>query len=137
MHKQIGGETILILGIGDGVQCVYGTRNVGTVLYGDLQLSAPAGVENIPHYKEISLNELATYQPDRILLTVYRKNNKLPSNETIRNQISAFQSNAHWQSIKAVQQNKVYSIFEGRHLYTSYNPLSHQLVLDKMEQLLD
>lgn len=137
LNREMGGETILIIGVGDGVQCVYGTRNIGTVLYGDLQLSAPVGIERIEHYQEVSLDTLAAYQPDRILLTVYRKNNRLPSSETIRKQVATLQNNVHWQSMKAVQQNKVHAIFEEMHLYTSYNSFSHQMMLDKMEQLME
>lgn len=136
IQQQIAGKTLLILGIGEGTQCVYGQRNLGTVLYGDLNLSAPAGIEKIKHYKEVSVQELSTFKADKILLTIYRKNNHLPSSQSIRKQLSVLQQSLEWQSMRAVQQKEVYSIFDSKHLYTSYNSLSHDLLLDKMDELL-
>ncbi|MDQ0207341.1 AraC family transcriptional regulator [Alkalicoccobacillus murimartini] len=136
IKKKMMNETILILGIGEGAQCVYGQRNLGTVLYGDLHLGVPTGIEDITHLKEVSFEELAAFKADRILLTIYRNKHRLPSKQAIRKQLLQMQQSLEWQSLKAVQHNKVYSIFDSNHLYTSYNSLSHNLFLDKMNQLL-
>ncbi len=136
IKERIGSGTVLVVGVGEDNQCVYGTRNIGTVIYGDLQLQAPAGIERIAHYQEVSLADIAAYEPDYILLTVYRKNNRIPNSETIRKQIATFNQDRTWQSLEAVQRQRVYPIFAEKHLYTSYNALSHDLMLTKMAQLI-
>ncbi|MCM2676297.1 ABC transporter substrate-binding protein [Alkalicoccobacillus plakortidis] len=134
-HK-VGSGNILILGIGEGAICVYGQRNLGSVLYNDLHISKPAGVEQIYHVKEISLSDLCMMNPDHILLTIYRNKNRLPSKQAIRNQIVHVQQSPEWNALKAVQQDKIYSILDTNHLYTSYNSFSQHLFLNKMQQLL-
>lgn len=55
VQSKIGDDTILVVGIGKGKMCVYGQRNVGAVLYGDLKLSCPVGVKDIDYFKEFPL----------------------------------------------------------------------------------
>jgi ABC-type Fe3+-hydroxamate transport system substrate-binding protein len=136
IKSRIGDETFLVLGIGKDRLGVYGQRNIGTVLYGDLKLSAPEGVEQIGHYKEIELADLPSFNADRILLTIFRHSGMLPSAQAIRKQLLRLKTSKQWQSLEAVRNGKVYCICDDRHLYTSYNPLSHNLLLDKLQQLL-
>ncbi|WP_126427104.1 helix-turn-helix domain-containing protein [Brevibacillus marinus] len=140
MRKQIksrtGEETFLILGIGADRFVVYGQRNIGTVLYGDLQLAAPEAVRQIAHYQEVELADLLSYDADRIVLTVFRNPGAPPSDQAIRKQLRKLSTSGQWQSLKAVRSGKVYGLYDGRYLYTSYNPLTHNLLLDKLQQLL-
>lgn len=135
LRGRIGGETLLILGIGEGKLCVYGQRNIGTVLYGDLGLSAPEGVLSVGHYRVISPDDLPALEADRILLTIFRQDNVLPSERAIRDTLLALNASRQWQSLKAVRAGAVYGMYDSQHLYTSYNPLSHSLLLDKTRQL--
>ena len=136
IKKRTGDETFLILGIGQDRYVVYGQRNIGAVLYGDLNLPAPDGVKHIGHFKEIELDELPALEADRILLTIFRNDGTPSSEQAIRKQLRRLYASKQWQSLRAVRNGKVYGIYDGRHLYTSYNPLSHQLLLDKLQQLL-
>ncbi|TSB47370.1 helix-turn-helix domain-containing protein [Alkalicoccobacillus porphyridii] len=136
IKQSIGSGSVLILGIGEGSLCIYGKRNLGTVLYNDLHISQASGFENIDHLKVISLHELSMINPDHILLTIYRDKHRLPSKQAIRKQLLQLQQSAEWASLRAVKHNRIYSILDTNHLYTSYNAYSNSLFLNKMNQLL-
>ncbi|WP_313997414.1 helix-turn-helix domain-containing protein [uncultured Paenibacillus sp.] len=135
IKQKIGDDTVLIVGIGDGKMCVYGQRNIGTVLYGDLQLAVPKGAEEIAHYKEIYLEDLFAFEADRILLTSYKHDGTADMDHAIRNEASALFANKQWRALKAVRNRAVYCMYDSRHLYTCYSSLSHDLLLDKAHQL--
>jgi ABC-type Fe3+-hydroxamate transport system substrate-binding protein len=136
MKSKIGDETILIVGIGKGKMCVYGQRNIGTVLYDDLKLSIPKGVEDIAHYKEISLENLFEFDADRILLTSYKNDGTEYMDQAIRNETRKLFADKQWHALKAVKNRAVYGMYDSQHLYTCYTSLSHDLFLDKAYQML-
>ncbi|USK83733.1 AraC family transcriptional regulator [Peribacillus asahii] len=136
LKKSIGEENILIVGIGDGKMCVYGKRNVGTVLYGDLHLAFPKGVEQIDHYKEITLEDLAEFDADRILLTTYQHDGTEYMDQAIQDQVNALYAHTVWKNLKAVQNGAIYCLHDTQHLYTCYTSLSHDLLLDKINGLV-
>ncbi len=136
VRQKLGGESVLIVGIGNQKMCVYGQRNVGTVLYGDLKLAMPAGVENIAHYREVAVNELNEFDADRILLTCYRHYGNACEEQTIQQECLALWRSPEWQQLKAVRNGAVHHMCESRHLYTCYTSLSHDLLLDKSLELL-
>lgn len=116
--------------------CVYGQRNVGTVLYGDLKLAMPAGVEDIAHYREVTVDDLAEYDADRIILTCFRHYGNACEEQTIQQECLALWRSPEWQKLKAVQSGAVHHMCDSRHLYTCYTSLSHDLLLDKTVTLL-
>ncbi|MBW7454993.1 AraC family transcriptional regulator [Paenibacillus sepulcri] len=136
VSRKVGDETMLIVGIGEDSLCIYGQRNLGTVLYGDLQLNMPEGVAEIRHYREITPEELAGYDADRILLTSHKHDGTREMDEAIRRQAEALFASRRWKELKAVRGGKVYDIYNTRHLYTCYTSLSHDLLLDKTSQLI-
>jgi ABC-type Fe3+-hydroxamate transport system substrate-binding protein len=136
ISRKVGNETILIVGIGEESLCVYGQRNLGTVLYGDLQLNMPKGVADIRHYKEIFPTDLAGFEADRILLTSHKHDGTGKMDEVIRREAEALFINGHWTELKAVRSGAVYEMYDSRHLYTCYTSLSHDLLLDKACQLI-
>jgi ABC-type Fe3+-hydroxamate transport system substrate-binding protein len=136
LKQKLGGETILVVGIGDQKMCVYGQRNVGTVLYGDLKLAMPAGVEDIAHYREVTVSELADFNADRIILTCYRHNGTACMEQAIQQECIALWRSPEWRGLKAVQNGAVHHLCDSGHLYTCYTPLSHDLFLDKSVELL-
>lgn len=135
--RRMEGQTILIVGIGAGEMCIYGKRNVGTVLYGDLQLAVPAGVEEIAHYQETNVHALMEYDAEHIILTSYRHDGSDRMNSAIRSEVRQLFKQVEWQSLKAVRNSSVYPMYHRQHLYTCYTSLSHDLLLDQMDQLLE
>jgi ABC-type Fe3+-hydroxamate transport system substrate-binding protein len=140
VRKQLGRlreeRTVLIVGIGEGRMCVYGNRNLGAVLYGDLRLAAPCGVEHIAHYKEITLDELHQFDADHILLTNYKHDGSQRMNQVLRGELHRLASDERWQTLKAVKQQAVYSMVEHQHLYTCYTSYSHELLLNQIQSLM-
>lgn len=140
VRKQLGRQreerTVLIVGIGEGRMCVYGNRNLGAVLYGDLKLAAPCGIEHIAHYKEITLDELHQFDADHILLTNYKHDGSLRMCQVMRREVRKLASDERWQTLKAVKQQTVYSMVEHQHLYTCYTSYSHELLLNQVQRLM-
>lgn len=136
LQRVIGDESILVVGIGVGKMCVYGMRNVGAVLYGDLGVQVPKGVAEIGHYREVTMAGLTAFEADRILVTSYRHDGSKRMDEAVGREISALSSCTEWRGLQAVQTGKVSFLHDARHLYTSYNAHSHDLLLQKMAQLL-
>lgn len=136
LGNKLGGQTLLILGVGQGKLCVFGQRNLGSVLYGDLQLSAPAGIADIGHFKEIAPDELAAFEADRILLTCFRHDGSTRTDQAVRRQLRGLFAHPQWRALSAVRKGQTVNWLDSRHLYTSYNALSHDLLLDKMNEWL-
>lgn len=136
LQARIGDESILVVGIGEGKMCVYGQRNIGTVLYGDLKLGVPEGVENIVHYKAVTLEELSAFEGERILLTSFQHDGTAYMDGVIRREVQALRTDKRWLALKAVRNGAVYPMYDSRHLYTCYTSLTHDLFLDKAQQLL-
>ncbi|WP_438348425.1 helix-turn-helix domain-containing protein [Paenibacillus sp. FA6] len=138
IKSKVGNDTILIVGIGEGKMCVYGQRNIGAVVYDDLQLAVPYGVAEIAHYKEVSLDTLGEFDADRIILTSYRHHDHDTEaiDQMIHKEVSMLYANPKWRALKAVRNKAVYDMYESQHLYTCYTSLSHDLLLDKLVQLL-
>ncbi|MNM81120.1 HTH-type transcriptional activator Btr [compost metagenome] len=135
VHRKVGADSLLIIGIGKNKLCVYGQRNLGAVLYGDLQISIPQGVEKIAHYKEVELEELQQFEADRILLTSHKHDGTTDTDEAIARKVSTLFDSEQWRSLKAVKGEAVYSMYNSRHLYTCYTSLSHHLLLDQVQLL--
>ncbi|MCQ6561494.1 helix-turn-helix domain-containing protein [Paenibacillus mendelii] len=128
-------ETILIVGIGEGQMCVYGQRNLGSVLYGDLKLAVPHGVTEIKHFKEVTLADLPLFDADRILLTSYKHDGSAHKDQAIQSEVRRLYANKQWRALKAVRNQAVYNMYDSQHHYTCYTSLSHDLFLDKARQL--
>ncbi|WP_166245475.1 AraC family transcriptional regulator [Paenibacillus turpanensis] len=136
LRRKIGQQTLLVVGVGNGKLCIYGRRNIGTVLYDDLSFIAPRGVQEIVHYQEISIELLKFYEADRIVITAFKHDGTPQMEEAVRREIQLLWKRTEWRELKAVRQGNVSYLLEGKHLYTSYNPLSHGLLLDLLEQEL-
>lgn len=136
LRNKLGDESVLVIGINRGRICVYGQRNLGAVLYEDLQLAVPKGVAEIAHCKEVTLEQLEQYEADHIVLTSYKHDGSAAMDLAIREQIDSLSARTAWQKLKAVRDGSIHSMYDSRHLYTSYNSWSHKLLVEQMERLL-
>ncbi|MBM7634909.1 ABC-type Fe3+-hydroxamate transport system substrate-binding protein [Geomicrobium sediminis] len=134
IKKYVGKETVIVVGIGEVGCCLYGMRNMGAVMYDDLQMEAPERIRKIAHIKEVTLEELMEINADRIILTVYRSHKRLPSQMTIVKHLQQLSQDERWQSLKAVKNKQLYGLYDTKHLYTSYNAYSHNLLLNKLSE---
>lgn len=129
------GKTVLIAGVGNGDLCLFGHRNVGAVVYGDLGFQAPEEVQDIPLYREIEYGELFSYDPDILLLTSFRNDGSVHTKRAIQGILRKLVRDPRWKKMKAVSTSRVYSMFEEQHLYTLYTAYSHDLLLDRLQEL--
>jgi len=137
IERKIENEKILVIGIGKEKMCVYGRRNVGTVLYGDLRLKIPKGVEEIEYFKEISLEDLSEFEADKILLTPYKHDGTVNMDQMIQNKINALFTSEKWKELKAVRNRAIYGMYDHKHLHTCYTSYTNNLLLDKLQQLFE
>lgn len=137
MTRKIGSERTLLLGINEaGELCIFGQRNLGSVLYHDLGLQMPEGVESISHYRRVSLQQLAAYEAERILLVSFQFDGKPLTKQKLTSELQQLFTKPQWQQLQAVRKGKLYSLVDSGHLYTSYNPWSHNLLLELAERSL-
>lgn len=137
LRAAFGHQRVLIVGIGNGRLCLFGQRNIGTVLYDDLQLGMPEAAASIAHYREIELGELNGIDADRILLTSYKHDGSPYMDQTVREQVRQLFASPEWRALPAVRSGNVHSLLKSRHLYTSYNAFSHDLLVDRMCSLAE
>ncbi|MHA6531386.1 helix-turn-helix domain-containing protein [Paenibacillus sp. BAC0078] len=129
------GKSLLIVGVGNGSLCLFGHRNVGAVVYGDLGLQAPEDLGDIRLYREISYGEIYGYNTDILLFASFRNDGSPLTKMSIREMMQRIQEDPRWMEMRAVRSGRVYSLFEHQHLYTLYSAYSHNLLLDKLWEL--
>ncbi|WIM38166.1 ABC transporter substrate-binding protein [Paenibacillus sp. PK4536] len=135
LKNKFGQRSLLILGVGESKICIYGKRNLGSVLYNDLGFIMPAGVENIAHYYEIQPEELIHYDADCILMTPFQHDGTVGMQAGIEQGIFRLCADPLWQRLQAVQTQSVYEMYTTQHMHTCYNSYSHLMLLEKVRQL--
>jgi ABC-type Fe3+-hydroxamate transport system substrate-binding protein len=115
---------VLIVVIRNGKSLVYGSRNAGAVIYGDLGLATPEGVSGIYHFIEVSMEKLTqSYNPDYLVIQNMDCHNVQVAAELLKND--------PWNRMKAVQKQQVYWIQDRPSTWNCYTSLSHELILDE------
>ncbi|TXK77029.1 ABC transporter substrate-binding protein [Paenibacillus sp. N3.4] len=123
----IGDKTLLILRIVGGKLRVYGTdRNIGCVLYQDLQINLPEEVKGIKWRKNIEMEELAKYEADFILIMCSSQKNDQQLWQHL-------QTSPVWQNCLAVRNHQWYPI--DVFPWIDYSALSHELMIDHVVNL--
>ncbi|BBH23053.1 hypothetical protein Back11_43980 [Paenibacillus baekrokdamisoli] len=128
IRAQIGEKTVLILRIVGGKLRVYGMdRNIGCVLYQDLQITPPQEVKEIKWRKTILPEELPKYEADFIFIMCSspKKDQKL---------WQQVQSSSEWKGLKAVRSFQWHQI--DTYPWIDYSALSHELMIDHIISLL-
>jgi ABC-type Fe3+-hydroxamate transport system substrate-binding protein len=109
---------------------VYGTRNVGYVLYQSLGLQPPARIKQEMerlgdqlHSIPIALSELADYAGDRLLVIAF------PDVKGSTAHSEAIFSSVYWDELPAVRRNQVHHLEMDE--WVPYNPVSIRLQLQR------
>ncbi|CQR58107.1 AraC family transcriptional regulator [Paenibacillus riograndensis] len=137
VQQSTGGkEIITILVIKPDGLLVYGSRNVGCVIYQSLGLRAPALIEaemkklgDQFHSFPIDISELAEYAGDRLLVVVF------PDAKGSTAHTEAVFRSPHWKRLPAVQRKNVHWL--ERDEWVPYNPVSIRLQLGRAVALFD
>ncbi|MFB9277014.1 helix-turn-helix domain-containing protein [Cohnella cellulosilytica] len=126
LARKIGTDSIAIVALGRDGLAVYGNRNMGAVLYGDLALTPAAGAADIYHFKMIAECELADYDADYMLV--------IGDGEETAEQWSALLHREPWSELTSVRKRQAY-LADGRR-WGGYNPMSHEWIVDDMLRML-
>ncbi|SFL75596.1 ABC-type Fe3+-hydroxamate transport system, substrate-binding protein [Paenibacillus sp. 1_12] len=122
LKSLIGEATVIILRIVCGKLRLYGVeRNIGSVLYQDLKLNAPAEVKEIKWRRTISLELLSQLNADYILLMV-------SSHKADQKLLSKLRASQEWNHLSAVQRKQCYEI--DLYPWIDYSAQSHKLIID-------
>ncbi|BBI31298.1 hypothetical protein KCTCHS21_06970 [Cohnella abietis] len=128
IKAYIGDKTVLILRIIGGKLRVYGMdRNIGCVLYEDLQITPPQEVRAIKWRKAILTEDLPKYGADMILIMCSPKRRDQKLWEQV-------QLSSEWQGLTAVRSSQWHLI--DIYPWIDYSALSHELMIDRILSLL-
>lgn len=137
VRKKIGSERVLLVGMdGYGQLYIFGRRNLGEVLYGDLEMQMPEGVDRIAHYIPVSLQELSSYQVERMILFSVQNDGSPKTTQSMVRRLNRLETSFVWNQFPAVAQGKVLCLLESGHLCTSYNAWSHERLLECVQKNL-
>ncbi|MDF2661670.1 MAG: hypothetical protein K0Q94_4461, partial [Paenibacillus sp.] len=126
LRLTIGEDTVSIFHIMQGMLVVYGGRNGGAVLYGDLRLTPAFETSEIRVYKEIGEEHMADYAGDRLLLVVDAD----PLSQQLWGNLGR---SAAWQGLKAVRRRQVHRLNETPLL--DYSAYAHDQIIDMIVRL--
>ncbi|OBZ18504.1 hypothetical protein A8L34_02685 [Bacillus sp. FJAT-27264] len=116
-------DRLLILNVTDDRYSVLGKRSLGTVFYDDLQIASVQGLDLLRTDQQLTPDELADLDPDRLLLIV---------NEDTQSQINwrTLMNSTLWSDLKAVRSGKV--DFLPAYPWVEYTAFTHELLLDEV-----
>ena len=100
LQPRIGDDAVLVLIVWREQLLVWGSR-AATVLYDDLGLQAPRGVQDIDWMAAVTGEQLAAYEADRIVLQVYAD----PLSQATWRELAASES---WRQLRAVGRGAVH-----------------------------
>ncbi|NEW06385.1 ABC transporter substrate-binding protein [Paenibacillus sp. SYP-B3998] len=103
LNRELRDDTVLIMSIFKNRCNICPTRGMRDVLYHDLQLNCPNGFNPTAYNQLITAEELAAYDPDRILVNVCHEPESLSHWQSL-------QTSPLWRDLKAVRRNHAYVI---------------------------
>ncbi|MEK8127310.1 AraC family transcriptional regulator [Paenibacillus filicis] len=128
LREAIGDRTVIVLRVIGGKLRVYGMqRNIGSVLYQDLQLVPPERVRAVKWRKTVTLQQLPDYEADYILLMAS------PRKED-RKMLHQLLHSPQWQALSAVRNGTWHEI--DKYPWIDYSAWSHDQVIDQTVSLL-
>ncbi|WP_426445455.1 AraC family transcriptional regulator [Paenibacillus sp. S-38] len=103
LQDLIREESVLIVSQFKDAYHIYPTRGMKEVIYGDLQMKAPAEAEGYATGQKLSLQQIAAMDADHLFLNICQET------ETLQHW-AQIQTTALWRNLKAVRTNKVHLI---------------------------
>lgn len=129
VREKLADENVAVAQYEQGRFRLFGNRNLGTVLYNDLQLARPRQLLNVAHSALLTADQLSEYSIDHLILFT-------SGNTAQRNMIHhSLASQEAWKELRAVQQGNVYELGDSS-LYSCYTSLAHELFLRRSSSLL-
>ncbi|MCP1358136.1 ABC transporter substrate-binding protein [Aneurinibacillus migulanus] len=126
LKRKVQDDTFLIVRILKQNLYAYSNRSMAEVVYHDLQLS-PAHPSDQPVYNQrITLEQLASFDADHLLLTVCQETETLEYWKTL-------QYSMLWQELKAVRNNRVHLISSDP--WYEYSASAHERIVDELVRI--
>lgn len=132
VHAKVGkDETVAALNVRAKTIKMYGARNMGHVLYNDLQLTPPplikSEIDKDPLFwsKDVSMELLPEYAADHIFLMLF-------PGEDAAQYLKEIEQSSLWKNLPAVKNNHVYVVDVDRWL--GYDPILIEKQLDEAVQ---
>lgn len=127
LTETLGTQTVWIVSLMKNSFYLLPTQGMRD-MFSDLQLHAPAGSETyIQNRRGLSLEELAVFDPDHILLNIQQETETLHNWERIKNSLL-------WQDFRAVRNNRVHAISSDP--WREYSAHASERMLHDLEELL-
>ncbi|GFZ98655.1 HTH-type transcriptional activator Btr [Paenibacillus marchantiophytorum] len=127
LHDKLKQEKLLVISQFKDSYHIFPTRGMREVVYGDLQMNVPRGVEGYHEGQGLDLEELVSINADHILLNICQETETLHHWERVQN-------SKQWQDLEAVRKNKVHFISSDPwREYSAY--ASERMIIDLNEQL--
>ncbi|WP_165279901.1 ABC transporter substrate-binding protein [Paenibacillus protaetiae] len=125
LQKRVGESSIMAIHVMHGQIYRFGRRNLGTVLYNDLQLRF-AGHSPGNDYEPITFEQLAACNPDKLLAAVSDD----PQSAALWAAVTA---KAEWKELTAVRRGGVYRIKPDP--WFDYSALGNERILNAVDKL--
>ncbi|BDG30483.1 AraC family transcriptional regulator [Parageobacillus thermoglucosidasius] len=126
LKREVGDDTFLIVRISKQNLYVHCNRSMSEVFYHDLQMVPAYGGDRFIYDQQITLDQLAQIDADRLLLLVRQEEETLAF-------WKALQYSMPWQELKAVRNNKVYLIPSDP--WVEYSAYAHDRIIDESLRL--
>lgn len=128
LQREWGNETVLAMSIFKQSCYFCPTRGMRDVLYGDLRLKSAPGFEPAAYNRVMTADQLALFDPDRILVNVCQEPESLRYWQWL-------QTSPLWRDLKAVRRNHVHAISSDP--WREYSASASERMVDGLLQLLD
>ncbi|GGG88553.1 helix-turn-helix domain-containing protein [Paenibacillus radicis (ex Gao et al. 2016)] len=126
LNAQLRESTIMAIYILNGEIHRFGSRNLGTVLYGDLQLRDPGNHIAGQVYEPLTAEQLLTLDPDHLLIA--------SSSDPLSQQLwKDMTGRPEWQWMSAVRNGKVHRIQPDP--WFEYSAMGHERILREVARL--
>lgn len=127
LRREVGDETILVLRVLKGRLYAHSGRGMGEVLYKELQLNSAFPSDSAVYDEEVTIDQLAQLEPDRMFLLVCQEAETLERWNRTRNSLP-------WQELKAVRTNRAHMIASDP--WREYSAMAVSRVMDEAVRLL-
>ncbi len=120
-------ETVMVLIVTKkGIRIYGGRRQLGVILYKELGLTPPPGIQLHSHFEYTNLEHLKALNPDHIFLSTWAA-------DSCEEEIKLLKASYIWNCLKAVETNQVYEI---DHWLNLHAPLKNMITIDRIIECL-
>ncbi|QHT59025.1 helix-turn-helix domain-containing protein [Paenibacillus lycopersici] len=126
LKKRLGESSVMAIHVQNGGIYRFGSRNLGTVLYNDLQLNVAGGLRIDKVYEPITCEQLLASDPDNLLAAVADD----PRSAALW---AALMEKPEWKALSAVRERNVFRIQPDP--WFDYSAMGNERILNEVDRL--